>query len=287
VLGGLASKALLFGRLRLPGGAGLVKELADDVDETIDLGLRDGLAGMGMALIADEARHPAERTRKVLRCISHRLDEELSMTDEWRVGLFDGVAGIAVFHVAHAVSSGDAAALAAARGLLVEAVRRCARTRDGRLEVRDGPRSLPFLGAGSAGVGLAILAYLEWAADDQLEAALRGIERACSADFVVHAGLSDGRAGMMVFLAELARSGRGSSHLTTTMARHARRLSWHAVRVEGGVTFPGRNLDAASPDLAHGAAGVLMGLDAAVRTTAGGDSLRALPDYLFLRGGTR
>ncbi|WP_274604721.1 class III lanthionine synthetase LanKC [Frigoribacterium sp. CFBP 8751] len=287
MLGGLASKALLVARLRLPGADALVGELVDEVDETVDLGLRDGLAGMGVAVIVEHARNPSERTGEAIREISRRLGGQCSMTDEWHVGLLDGAAGIAIFHVAHAGLIGDAAPLVKARELLVAALRRCASTDDGRLEVRDGPRTLPFLGAGSAGLGVAILAYLEMAADDELEAVLPGIERACSAELVVHAGLSDGRAGMMVFLAELARSGRGSPDLTSTMVRHVRRLEWHALRVEGGVTFPSRDLDATSPGLAHGAAGVVIGLDAAARTVAGGDALRALPDYLFLRGGTR
>lgn len=287
LLGGSASKVVLVGRLRLPGVDALVDALVVEVDETVDLGLRDGLAGMGIALIAEQARNPSERTGAVICEISRRLDVECHMTDEWQVGLFDGAAGIAIFHVAHAGLIGDAAPLAKARELLVAALRRCASTDDGRLEVRDGPRTLPFLGAGSAGLGVAILAYLEMAADDELEAVLPGIERACSAELVVHAGLCDGRAGMMVFLAELARSGRGSPDLTSTMVRHVRRLEWHALRVEGGVTFPSRDLDATSPGLAHGAAGVVIGLDAAARTIAGGDTLRALPDYLFLRGGAR
>jgi tRNA A-37 threonylcarbamoyl transferase component Bud32 len=287
VLGGAGGRAVLAGRLRAPGADSVADRLIGSIADTVDLGLRDGLAGLGLALIADQRRRPKEATASALREVSRRLVDEWRTGEEWQIGLFDGSTGMAAFHIARAAAARDRCELARARLLLIVGADRCASTPDGRFEVRDGPRSLPFLGSGSAGLGVVILAYLEHEEDAQLAQMLPGIERACSAELVVHAGLRDGRAGMMLFLAELARSGRGSALVIDTMARHVERLAWSAVRTDCGVTFPGRSLDATSSDLLDGAAGVLTALDAASRTRAGGVALSGLPDVLLLRAGVR
>jgi hypothetical protein len=289
VCGGMASQVVLAGTWRLPGADPRSAQLAKAASETVDLGVRDGLAGIGLAMIADHARNPSRQTRRSLDEVSRRLETECVPTPRWRAGLLDGLAGIAAFHVARSRTAHGRAGehLAKARGLLGTALEQCAVTSDGRLEVRDGPRSLPSFGSGSAGLGIALLLYLEEADDEAFEHALPGIERACSAELVVHAGLADGRAGMMLFLAELARAGRASGSVGSAVERHLRCLRWHAVASREGVTYPDRELSGPSASLLHGASGVLVGLDAALRATAGGERLESLPDYLFLRGGHR
>jgi serine/threonine protein kinase len=287
LLGGLASHIELLAGQKSPGVDALASRLRDQLVETDDLGLRDGLAGIGLSLLAQEVRSSSPSTVEAVDEISRRLSSEVVSVDRWLPGLLDGLAGIAVFHIAYARERGCTASLALARALLIQALARCVFTPDGRLEVRDGSRTLPTLADGSAGLGLAILLYLAEVDDPELERALPGIERACSAELVIHAGLFDGRAGMMLFLVELARSQRGSVETAQIVLRHAKHLRWSAVRTPEGITFPARDLEKTATGLAHGAAGVLIGLDAASRLRRGGDALASLPDYLSLRAGGR
>ena len=287
LLGGLASHVELLAGQKSPGVEALVCRLRDSLAETDDLGLRDGLAGIGLSLLAHEVRSSSPSTVRAVDEISRRLSNEVVSVDTWLPGLLDGLAGIAVFHIAYARERGCAASLERARALLVQALGRCVSTPDGRLEVRDGSRTLPTLADGSAGLGLAIILYLAEVGDPELERALPGIERACSAELVIHAGLFDGRAGMMLFLVELARSERGSGETSQIVLRHAQHLRWSAVRTPEGITFPARDLERTATGLAHGAAGVLIGLDAASRLLRGGDTLASLPDYLSLCAGGR
>jgi hypothetical protein len=97
-------------------------------------------------------------------------------------------------------------------------------------------------------------------ADDLAEAA-RAIRIAATSRFYVPTGLLSGRAGMILALAD--EPGRDSPELADQISR----LTWHAVRRDGRLMFPGEQLLRLSTDLATGSAGVLLALGAALQQT--------------------
>jgi hypothetical protein len=126
--------------------------------------------------------------------------------------------------------------------------------RKGSLQVDDGWRTLPYFGAGSAGLGLVIDRFLAHRQVAAFAEAAGAIRIAARSTYYAQAGLFNGRAGMILYLA-------GRDRLS---AVHVRRLAWHAVRYAGGLAFPGDTLLRLSMDLGTGTAGVLLAVAAAL-----------------------
>ncbi len=145
----------------------------------------------------------------------------------------------------------DALLDAAERALRAD-LDRCVAVPDGTLQVDEGWRVLPYVATGSAGIGLVLDQYLAHRPDSPLAVHREPIRRAASTEAVIHSGLFNGRAGLMLLLAG-----------DVTMQRHhAARLAWHAVPYAGHVAFAGDQLARLSMDLGTGAAGVLLALAA-------------------------
>jgi hypothetical protein len=180
--------------------------------------------------------------------------------------------------------TGDPTLLDHAAVALRQDLRRCVRREsDGQLHVNEGSRTLPYLAVGSTGIGLVLRRYLACRADDELAGALAAITGAACAPFYVQSGLFNGRAGMVLYLADTGRAAAGTQRLLTAGLRHGggppepvesaesapladqvRRLSWHALSHGGHLAFPGDQLLRLSMDLATGSAGVLLALGAAL-----------------------
>jgi len=282
--GGRAHVAL---SLSLPGARDLALRAEQEAlsqTEWLDLGLAHGAAGLGLFLMALQDRWPTAARATHVRRIHDLLADAVSRGQPCLPGLMVGGAGKALFFLRHRSTHHGADDLALARSAIAADVRQGAASEDGSWGLRDGTRSVPYLGAGGAGVGLAILRYLEQASDGEFEGLLPRIERASSADLCINAGLLEGRAGLMLFLAHLHVSGRGSESLVPVMARHVDRLRWHAIGTEAGLTFPGVGLSGPSRALDHGSAGVLCGLEAARIVVAEGrePGSSVIPDPLHL-----
>jgi serine/threonine protein kinase len=235
-----------------------------------DLG--SGLAGIGLNLLhfADLTGEPALRiaAHRAAELVAERLNEKDPADDEVKIsggkqpyaGLMQGCAGQALLLLRAYDDTGDKDFLHRAAIALRQDLRRCIVRPNGTLEVNEGWRTMPYLAAGSVGVGLVLDEYLARRDDEQFAEAILGIERACRSTMYVLPGLFTGRAGILLYLA-----GRSPSPTTDPwVAKQVRGLSWHALPYENGMAFPGTGLLRLSMDLATGSAGVLLALGAAL-----------------------
>jgi hypothetical protein len=173
-----------------------------------------------------------------------------------KAGLLRGAAGQALLFIRLYERTGDPAYLDLAERAISADLDRCVTDHRGSLQVDEGWRMLPYLNAGSAGIGMVVDRYLIHRPDEAFARASAAIRIAARSTFYAQSGLFNGRAGMILYLAA-AGDAAGA-------AAQARRLSWHAVPLNEGVAFPGDQLFRLSMDLGTGSAGVLLAL-AAVR----------------------
>ena len=129
---------------------------------------------------------------------------------------------------------------------------------NGALQVDDGWRTLPYLAGGSAGIGMVIDQFTAYRRNAAFTDSASAIRRAASSGFYAQAGLFNGRAGMIAYLAG-TRDESAQEAAGRVVAAHVDRLGWHAIRYAGGLAFPGDMLLRLSMDLGTGTAGVLLG----------------------------
>jgi lantibiotic modifying enzyme len=170
-------------------------------------------------------------------------------------GLMRGLSGVALALVRIYERTGDARYLDAAEIALRRDLDRCVTLPDGGLHVVDGTSYVAYLDDGSAGIAVALHAYLRHRADPGFATAIDGVRRSCQARFVFQPGLLRGRAGVIAMLTHLGRPAD-----RPVITRHVRDLGLHAVAREGGLLFPGPFLLRLTADLATGSAGVLLAL---------------------------
>lgn len=154
--------------------------------------------------------------------------------------------------------------------------------RDGSLHVNEGWRAQPYLAFGSAGIGVALLAFLRHQpGHENYRAALARIVRAASSRFTVQSGLFHGRAGLIQFLVLVGdRLGTGDE-IRAAIRSHVQGLRMTALPSSDGLRFPGDQLLRASCDLGTGSAGVLSSL-LAVRASENGPTNASSDLPLFL-----
>ena len=232
--------------------------------------LYGGLAGMGLNYLhmADATGDPA--LHDAAQQITQRLGDRLGHVDDVAetsgnggpfAGLMRGSSGPALLFVRMYEHGGDPALLDLAATALRQDLRRCVTLADGQMHVNEGFRTLPYLALGSAGFGLVLTRYLAHRPDDELDDAVTAIRAGADAMFYVQPGLFNGRAGMVLSLADGRPAGAPA---TPEVAAQVRRLGWHALTYQGHLAFPGDQLLRLSMDLATGAAGVLFALGAAL-----------------------
>ncbi|MFC6357163.1 class III lanthionine synthetase LanKC [Luethyella okanaganae] len=235
--------------------------------------LYGGMPGLGLYLLAEAERDPALETDAVqiatiLRArhdARPRLDpgDAAPTVRTGRGGLMWGPSGTALFALRLYERTGDRAHLRLAVDALDRDLASCAVAGDGSLQVNEGWRLMPYLATGSAGIGLVIAGLLPHLGDPhRYLAALDGIRAAASTPFVIEPGLFHGRAGLIHFLAYLARTGLGTAASDAALLAHVEALKIHAVRHRTGIAFPGQGLLRLSCDFATGSAGVLTALQA-------------------------
>ncbi|MFF3346322.1 class III lanthionine synthetase LanKC [Streptomyces sp. NPDC002779] len=244
--------------------------LAEDHD-ALASDLYGGTAGMGLALdaLADStgesglhaaalrcaelaARPPSAPTRSALPASQGRV----------RTGLLHGAAGRALLFVRLYERTRDTALLDLAAEALHDDLTRCVRGASGTLQVDEGWRTMPYLGAGSVGIGMVIDDYLLHRHDEDLDRARRDIVQAAQATFYAQPGLFRGVAGMVLHLARTHADGPGTA--PEDVRRQVGCLTWHAMSYDGHLAFPGEQMMRLSMDLATGTAGVLLALSAAL-----------------------
>jgi serine/threonine protein kinase len=231
------------------------------------LDLHAGLAGMGLnfAHMADATGDPAlhEAAQRATQLVVDRLDD---MMDLPYAGLMRGTSGPALLLIRMFERTGDPELLDHALTALYMDLWRCVEVAGGtQLHVEDGSRTLPYLAIGSAGIGLVLRRYLAHRSDDGLAQRMEAIEAAARALFYVQPGLFNGRAGLVLLLADRQQQHQGD--LPDDLAAQVRRLSWHALSYRDQLAFPGDQLLRLSMDLATGSAGVLLALGAVLHPT--------------------
>ncbi|MEU5096447.1 class III lanthionine synthetase LanKC [Streptomyces sp. NPDC020996] len=225
--------------------------------------LHGGLAGLGLVLgeLARRTGEPElrERAAEAARILVRRLGEPAA--ERRRAGLLRGASGQALFLLRQYELTGERDLLDAAAVALRRDLDLCvAQKNGGGLEVDEGWRTLPYLGDGSAGVGMVLDDYLAHAADAEFDKARAGILTAATSRFYAQSGLFQGRAGMILHLSR-------TTHPDATGRRRAEQidaLGWYAMAYEGQLAFPGNQMMRLSMDLATGTAGCLLALAAAL-----------------------
>jgi hypothetical protein len=220
--------------------------------------LFSGTAGLGLALMYfaestgdDRYLDAAVRIADAGRGI---LDERPELLN--RAGLMRGWSGLALLLIRLYERVGEPRLLDAAARALRADLDRCVLGADGTLQFDEGWRLLPYVEAGSAGVGLVLNEFLAHRSDESLAAYNEGIRLAATPEVVIHSGLFNGRAGLLLYLHGVRPTP------ATTIEAHVARMAWHAVPYRGHTTFVGDQLARLSMDLATGSAGVLLALAA-------------------------
>lgn len=238
------------------------------LDDNLELGLRSGLAGIGLNLmhLGDRAGESKllDLADRIVAVTADRLGEpmdvpEISGGGFARAGLMYGSSGLALLFVRAYERTGDSALLDHATTAIYQDLRRCIRGEDGTLQVNQGWRTLPYLDEGSAGIAIALARYLRHRRDEDLTADLRDLSAVARAGYFVQSGLFAGRASMLAMVGALRRGGflpDGDDSADLLI----RGLRWHAMTHAGGLAFPGDQLLRLSMDFATGTAGVLFAL---------------------------
>jgi tRNA A-37 threonylcarbamoyl transferase component Bud32 len=244
--------------------------------------LYGGLAGVGLTLVSESDADSTLLTPAlgIARALDARLSDRPrpggSAIATGSGGLLRGRSGTALFAIDLYERTGDAAHLRLAERAIDDDLASLVRAADGSMQVDEGWRILPYLGSGSAGIGIVLARLAEHlpGSDRHIEA-LDGIIRASTARFVIQSGLFNGRAGLIHFLLALARRGLSTPESDAALARHVRELRLHAIRRPHGIGFPGDGLMRLSDDLATGSAGVLTALTAYRAFVSGEDPAKA------------
>ncbi|MFE0516871.1 lanthionine synthetase LanC family protein, partial [Streptomyces sp. NPDC058964] len=229
-------------------------------------GLHGGLAGLGLVLagLARSTGEPElrERAAEAADILVRRLAEPHPDTPRRRAGLLRGASGPALFLLRQYEETGEPRLLAAAGEALRRDLECCVVREGGGLEVDEGWRTLPYLGDGSAGIGLVLDEHLAHATDatGEFERARRAVLTAATSRFYAQPGLFQGRAGMILHLSRTTTPGATADRLAGQIAG----LGWFAMSYQGQLAFPGHQMMRLSMDLATGTAGCLLALAAAL-----------------------
>ncbi|GAB2521461.1 class III lanthionine synthetase LanKC [Nocardiopsis aegyptia] len=182
-----------------------------------------------------------------------------------RAGLLYGSSGSALLFLRLYDATGDEAHLDAAALAIEHDLETCIHSEeDDTLLSNEGWRSMPYVGTGSAGIGVVITEYLRHRANTEFATALGRIRRAAEPEFCVCPILFHGTAGQMGFLAHLRDPGAPDPSLDRAVEAQRDHLRRHMVGLRGDIAFPGDQLMRLSMDLGTGGAGILLAL-AAVR----------------------
>lgn len=264
---GLAGVAHVLDRLgHRQRALDLVERVLAERWQNLASDLHGGLAGLGLVL-GELARTTGEtelrdRAAEAADVLVRRLAQPLADTPtRRRAGLLRGWAGPALFLLRQYERTGEPLLLRAADVALRRDLECCVTHPGGSLEVDEGWRTLPYLGEGSAGIGMVLDDYLAQGVDTEgeLERARAGILTAATSRFYVQPGLFQGRAGMILHLARTDTPGATSQRL----AEQIDGLGWFAMDYQGQLAFPGHQMMRLSMDLGTGTAGCLLALGAA------------------------
>lgn len=224
--------------------------------------LHGGLAGFSLAMLElGDATAESDLIKAGLRAAEIVAERRapVGSGDDGRTyaGLFHGASGRALLFIRLYERTADPGYLDAAEVAIAADLDQCVRGEDGALRVDEGWRHMPYLGTGSAGIGMVVDRFLTHRDNDVFAEAAASIRDAARSCFYAQTGLFNGSAGMILCLATHERR---DPHI----AAHVRRLARHAIPYADGLAFPGDRLYRLSMDLGTGTAGVLLAMAAAL-----------------------
>ncbi|MFF4470561.1 class III lanthionine synthetase LanKC [Streptomyces sp. NPDC001599] len=262
----------------------LTELLLDQPFDHLGPDLHGGTAGLGLALdslaattgqaaLHSAALHCAELTADGLTAdglTADGLPADRVSRGRARAGLLYGGAGRALLFLRLFERTRDSALLDLARDALRQDLARCVRGAGGALQVDEGWRTMPYLGAGSVGIGMVLDDYLAHRADEEFARAGNEIVAAAQAMFYAQPGLYRGVAGMVLHLGRTTATAPGTG--PRAVRRQLDALSWHAMSYRDRLAFPGEQMMRLSMDLSTGTAGCLLAVASVL-----GDTPAALP----------
>ncbi|MFI9757240.1 class III lanthionine synthetase LanKC [Streptomyces sp. NPDC051963] len=252
----------------------LTELLLDQPFDQLAPDLHGGTAGLGLALdslavtTGETALHSA-----ALRCAelaAAGMPVGRGEPARPRAGLLHGAAGRALLFIRLFERTGEGALLDLARDALRQDLARCVRGAGGALQVDEGWRTMPYLGAGSVGIGMVLDDYLAHREDAEFARARTEIVAAAQAMFYAQPGLYRGVAGMVLYLGRTTATAPGTG--PEAVRRQLDALSWHAMSYDDRLAFPGEQMMRLSMDLATGTAGCLLAVASVL-----GDAPAGLP----------
>ncbi|MET9152143.1 class III lanthionine synthetase LanKC [Streptomyces griseoflavus] len=246
----------------------LAELLLDQPFDNLAPDLHSGTAGLGLALDSLAAATGESALRTAARRCAELTARSGSAGDgsagRGRAGLLHGAAGRALLFLRLYEADRDPALLDLARDELRRDLARCVRGAGGALQVDEGWRTMPYLGAGSVGIGMVLDDYLAHRQDEDFARARGEIVAAAQAMFYAQPGLYRGVAGMVLHLGRTTAGMPGTG--PEAIRRQLDALSWHAMSYRGRLAFPGEQMMRLSMDLSTGTAGCLLAV-ASVRGT--------------------
>ena len=259
----------------------LIRSLLGENWQRLASDLGGGLAGIGLVLdhLAGTSGETdlRERALEAAGIVAGRLAAEPQDGPGRRAGLMRGATGAALLFLRLYERTGNPALLHHAARALALDLDSCVTTAIGALEVDERWRTLPYVGDGSAGIGLVLDDFLGLAARgggldprtaEPFEQARVGILRAATQRLYAQPSLFSGRAGMILHLARTTAPDVPAGALAAQIDA----LGWYGMAYEGELAFPGNQMMRLSMDLGTGTAGCLLALGAAL-----GDTRARLP----------
>ncbi|WP_326686469.1 class III lanthionine synthetase LanKC [Streptomyces sp. NBC_01795] len=267
----------------------LTERVLDEKWRRLGTSLYGGLAGLGLALdqLAEDTGELGLRAHawEAAHLLSRRLTAEPGETAgspgagaapvPRRAGLLHGASGAALFYLRLYERRGDPALLDLAESALGRDLALCVRDSSGTLQVDEGSRTMPYLGAGSVGIAAVLDDFLVHRPDHAAFAQARlDILPAARMRYYAQPGLFQGRAGMLLHLSRTTAPGVTEDDRAAQLDG----LGWYGMAYQGALAFPGDQMMRLSMDLATGTAGCLLaaGAAAAVRDA------RPLPGLPFM-----
>ncbi|MFR9731045.1 class III lanthionine synthetase LanKC [Saccharopolyspora sp. MS10] len=252
----------------------LLEASADAARRTADRGYAGGRAGIALTLLhfarRRDDRDLLHRALDLADGLAEELAEPTGASEPvgeagepgtsdgvGRAGLLAGWSGPALLFAHLHDETGERDWLELADRALLRDLDECAPVDGGGSQVRDGSRTLPYLGVGSAGIALVAEELARRHPGAECLHRQPELLAACSGEFVIHPGLLHGRCGLLAALAAADRRDP-DPRLRADIDAHLAALGWHAVPIGAdGIAMPGNQLLRLSMDVATGGAGVL------------------------------
>lgn len=183
-------------------------ELLDDIniEETNDISLVSGLAGIGLALLATDIylsinkyQTKVEKIASILHAkMEKNIVPETIDVDFVNIGLLDGWTGVALFFSALYRSTREDKWLINAIIALSKDIEKGTFTEELSFQVKDGFRVLPYLAGGSAGIGIGILEIQDLLKNNIWGYEMSGIAKILNSICCYNDGLFRGIAGFFL-----------------------------------------------------------------------------------------